>query len=304
MATRSANFAELLETRNKEIFFKNFMMQPQRYRQLFSVKKSTTAHEDRMRVAGLGSFQPKPEGAPIAFTDPVQGTRYRVVHQFFALGYRVTKEAMDDDQWGIIRQMPADLGDSAADHQERLAWDLLNDGYTGARHTGLDNLSLFNSAHTSLRPEVAAQSNILSPPVELSITGLETMMTLAETTQSDEGRYINMEQSILLIHPEESHNAYVLLNTDKRVGSSDNDVSTVTSSRTGLRPLAVPYLTATKAWSIHAGVGKNSLQWNNRESLFFARANDSDTFDEKHIGAYRASVQFSEWRGNWGSNFS
>lgn len=304
MATLSGNFPELLETRDKEIFFKKYTQQEQKFRQLFSVKPSTKAFEDRIRVAGLGTFQAKPEGTPVAFSDPVEGTRRRVIHTTYALGYRATMEAISDDQWDVLDQMPSDLGDSLRDHQERIAWDLINDGFAGARHTGLEAQPLFDTAHTQLRPGVATQSNMVNPAVELSITGLESIMTTAMTTQSEEGRYIDLGHSLLVIHPTEAHNAFVLLETTQKVGSADNDVSTVVSSRSGLKPLATPFKTATRSWSIHEGPGKNSLVWNERQAPDFARAKDADTFDQKHYGWYRASVMFSEWRGNYGSNFS
>lgn len=304
MATFTANTPELLSTLEKDIFFKRFTQQPQKFRDLFSVKTSKKAYEDRLRVAGLGTFQVKPEGTPVAFSDPVEGTRRRVIHTTYALGFRVTMESYADDQWDIIKQMPADLGDSGRDHQERIAWDLINDGYAGNRHTGLDGLSLFNTAHTRLRPELGTQSNALSPPVELSITGLETIMTLAMTTQSEEGRYVDLEMGTLVIEPTEQHNAYVLLETTMKSGSADNDVSTVVSSRSGLTPLPTPFKTSTRSWSIHASSAKNSLVWNDRETMDFDRARDDNTFDMKFYAYYRASVMFSEWRNNWGSNFS
>ncbi len=271
---------------------------------MFETKPSKKAYEDRLRIAGLGTFQVKPEGTPVAFSDPIEGTRRRVIHSSYALGFRVTKESFADDQWDIIQQMPADLGDSGRDHQERIAWDLINDGFAGNRHTGLDGLSLFNTAHTRLRPELGTQSNSLSPAVQLSQTGLETIMTLAMTTQSEEGRYVDLDQSLLVIEPTEAHNAFVLLDTAKKPGSSDSDSSTVVSTRSGLTALATPFKTATRSWSVHARPGKNSLQWNSREDMDFDRAKDADTFDMKFYGFYRASVQFSEWRNNWGSNFS
>ncbi len=304
MALFSANTPELLSTLHKDIFFKRFTQQPQKFRLLFETKTSTKAYEDRLRFAGLGTFQVKPEGTPVAFSDPVEGTRRRVIHTTYALGFRVTKEAVTDDQWDIITQMPADLGDSGRDHQERIAWDLINDGFAGTRHTGLDGLSLFNSAHTRLRPELGTQSNLLSPPVQLSITGLETIMTLATTTQSEEGRYVDLDQSLLVIEPTEEHNAYVLLNTVQQIDSNNNDVSTVVSSRSGLSVLATPFKTGTRSWSIHARPGKNSLCWNDREMMEFDQAKDADTFDMKYYASYRASVMHSEWRNNWGSNFS
>ena len=308
MATFTAMHPELLEKDTKEIFFKSFSQIPQCYPKLFKIQKSTKAYEDRMRVAALGTYAAKPEGTPVGFDDPVSGPKVRTVHTMFALGFRVTEEMMDDDQHGIIRQMPADLGDSARDHQERLAWGLWNDGFAGTTYTGLNDgvsaKSLFNAAHANLKTGTT-QSNLLAPPVALSVTAIEAMMSRASVTLSDEDRYINPAQAILVFHPNLQHQVYVLLQTEYRPGTSDNDRSTVVSSRSGLSPIVpngVPYLTSTTAWGIHAPVGSNGLVFNNRRSLRYDRAKDSDTFDQKFYGSYRASVMINEWRGNWGSN--
>lgn len=306
MATFTGLAPELLEAREKDIFFKRYSMQESKYPQLFQTRPSMKAYEDRMRVAGLGRLAAKPEGTAVAFDDPVQGARSRITHQTYALGFRVTMEMQQDELFGIINQMPADLGDSAKDHRERLAWDVLNDGYNGTRHTimadGVAAGPLFASNHTALKSG-DVQSNLLSPAVALNTTGLESIMTLASTTLSEEGRYIDMSQAILLIHPNLQHKAYELLNTEFKVDSSDNNRSTVVASRSGLRPLEVPYLTNTDGWSIHSGPGMNSLTFNDRHNLEFRRGEDSDTFDQKFYAFYRASVQVDEWRGNWGSNF-
>lgn len=301
MATFTNDLPEIMEARDKMIFFKNYVQQKQKFREIYEVRPSKKGYEDRLEIAGLGTFSQKLEGAPVTFSDPVQGTRRRVVHTTYALGYRATWEAISDDQWAILEKMPADLGDSARDHEERIATDVLNDGFDGNRHTGVDGASLFNATHTSLRAEVASQSNVLAPAVALSVTGLEEVMTMAMTTQSREGRYIDLEPAKLVIHPSNAHVAYVLLNTATRPGTADRDVSTVVSSRSGLTVVATPYLSSTTQWSVHARVGKNTLKWNQRATLFFKRANDANTFDQMHYAAYRGSAQFDEWRGNWGS---
>ena len=244
MATLTPQFFRLLEAEEKQVMFKEFLVQERFYTQLFGTKSSTKAYEDRMQVAGLGTFVTKAEGTPIAFDDPVQGGQVRTVHQTYALGWRATMEMMEDDQFSIMGQMSADLGDSARDHQERLAWGLVNDGFTGTTYTGLEGDTLFQTAHTQLRAGTGSVSNILSPAVALSATGIEDIMTLADTTTSLEGRFIQLNPNILLIHPNLQHTAYELLQTEYKVDSADNNRSTVVSSRSGLKPLQVPYLSS------------------------------------------------------------
>lgn len=306
MGTFTFNHPELLERDEKDIFFKSFAQRELMYPMLFNTRASTKAYEDGMRVAGLGTFHTKPEGTPVGFDDPVSAAKVRTVHTTYALGFRVTMEMAEDDQHDIISQMPADLGDSARDHQERLAWSLVNDAFSGSTYTGLVDgaaaVSLCNSTHTALKTGTV-QSNILSPAVALSVTGLESLMTLASTVQSQEDRYITLDQSKLVFHPNLQHTAHVLLNTEFRPGSSDNDRSTVVSSRSGIAPChinGIPYLTSETAWFL-AG-SDSDLTWNDRKGLTFDQAKDSDSFDVKFYAHYRASVMFRRWEGFWGSN--
>lgn len=303
MTTYTSDMYLLLEADEKDIHFKRYRQRELLFPQLFQRKPSTKAYEDGLRVGALGTFREKPEGEPVAFDDPIQGTLVRTVHGVYALGFRVTQEMRDDDQFGIIQQMPADLGDSARDHQERLAWDVINDGYTGTRHTGLEGEVLFSATHAQIKAG-GTWSNILAPPIALSQSGLEAVMNLASVQTSDEGRYIVEQMSLLVIHPNNQHNAYVLLNTEYKPGSSNNDRNTVMSSRSGLRVLGdtgVPYLSSTTRWSVHATPGNNGLTWNDRNELRFRSAPDADTEDMKFYSSYRASAMIREQRSNYGS---
>lgn len=305
MGTFTFNHPELLERDEKDIFFKNFAMQELMYTKLFTTKPSTKAYEDGMRVAGLGTFHTKPEGTPVGFDNPVSAAKVRTVHTTYSLGFRVTMEMSDDDQHDIISQIPADLGDSARDHQERLAWSLVNDAFAGNTYTGLVDgstaVSLCNATHTALKTGTT-QSNILSPPVALSVTGLEDLMTQVSIVTSEEDRFQVTPLDTLVFHPNQQHTVYELLQTEFKVDTSDNNRSTVASTRSGISPITkqgIPYLTSTTAWFLS---GNNDLTWNNRKSLTFERAKDSDSMDQKFYGLYRASVMFREWRGFHGSN--
>jgi hypothetical protein len=299
MATFSAAFADLLERQEKTIYFRRMTEVVRRRSQLFDIVSSDKAYEDRQRVAGLGRMALKPEGTPVAFDDPVIGSRIRTVHDTFALGWRCTMEMRQDDLFNVMDRMTEELADSTVDKQERNAWALI-DGAYGTGFTGLDGLALFSTAHTNLKlgPN---QSNMLSPAVALGTTGIEAMMTLANTTTNEEGRFIELPYSTLVIHPNLEWQAKVLLDTEYEVDSANNNINTVNRARTGLKILTVPYLTSETNWSIHAAPGKNSLTINNRMSPEFDQAGDPDTKDLKHYACFRESAMFSEWRGNWGS---
>ena len=300
--TLTPQFYELIEADTKDIFFKEISMAEENWREVFDVKPSTKAYEDRMPVAGFGTLALKAEGTPVAFDSPVQGTKVRAVHSTYALGGRFTMEMMADDQHGIISQMPADLAASYMDHRARLVWGALDDGFAGSTYSDLYGQTLFNTAHTALRSEVSTQSNTLSPAVALSEAGIEAAITQARITRSNENRYQNVELKVLVVHPENEFEADKLMQTEKTVGSNNNDISMVATARTGIKVVSVPYLSSTTKWSLHAPPGKNGLCYYNRMDADYDSAVDSDTKDVKFYACYRGTPALNDWRGNHGSN--
>ena len=305
MATFTSTMPELLEPWVTEIFFNQYNRLPTIFDKIFTVASSTKAFEDTFQVAGVGTFLLKPEGTPISYDDPVQSARKRVVHSTYALGFRVTMEMMADDQHGIIKQMPADLGDSARDHKERLAHGLLNDAFAGATYTGLPDgggtgLALCTTAHILLKTG-ATVSNSLSPAVALSVAGLESAITNYRLTLNETGRRINIQPKLVLTHPNEEFNAAQILDSTQEPFTADNQINAVSSSRMGISHMQSPYLTDTDAWFLMAAKSDHSLKWYNRMPVTFERGKDSQTKDAMFDSVYRASVTFDNWRGVVGS---
>ena len=304
MATFRSNFPELLEPRLRKVYFNQFKMEPLLYPVIANIITSKRAHEDTLKVSGLGTMLAKPEGTPIAYSDPVSGDRKRVVHVTYALGFRVTMEMQQDDLYNIIDKMPADLGDATKDHQENLFWGIFNDAFAGAVHLGLDGAQLCITTHALLKPKpggATTDSNQVAPGVALSVTGLETAITQMRLTLNESGRQTPIRASKLVIHPNNSHEAYRLLETVAEPHTAENQLNSVATSRTGITPLDVPYLTDTDAWFIVAPKNQHSLTWYKRMGNTFSRGGDSQTKDALYDAMYRASVTFDDWRGVVGS---
>lgn len=299
MATTTFQFPELLEPFVTDIFFNKLNMIPPIFPQVFNVRGSNRGFEEMLRVAGLGTFADKPEGTPVSYDDPVQGNRVRTVHTTFALGFRVTMEMMDDDQHGIIRQMPSDLADSARDHRENLAFSLFADAFAGATFRGLDGLALCVT-HTNLKTG-ETQNNALAPGVALSVSGLQSALTNMRTTTNESGRFIQLRPRMLLIHPNEEFNAAQILDSEKLPGSADNDINSVRSSRIGVSALMSQYLTDTTDWFLLAEKMQHSLTWWNRKDVTMERSRDAQTKDQLFDSHYRASIAVYDWRGVVGS---
>lgn len=295
----SAQHAELLETTAKEMFFKQFSMRPVIFRQILRVRSSTKAFEDGMRVQGVGTLALKREGTPITYTDPISGARVRAFHSTYGRGCRFTEEMWDDDQWEIMNQMPADLGDSARDHQETLAHAPINGAFVSTTYSTLDGQPLISTAHTNL-DSTATFSNRLSPDLALSVTGLRAVTVLAVQTKSEEDRFVSIRQKTLLVPPDLMHTAQELLESQFDPETSTNAVNTVAMSRSGLSPVTSPYLTSSTAWYVIGDM--HSMTWYDRKPITPDSGTDSHTKDFLFDIRYRALVRDLDWRGWWGSN--
>jgi len=310
MATFRGLLPETLEPFVNHIFFQEFTQAPLLYPKIFKNVPTGMAFVDEFSIAGLGRFVQKPEGTPVAFSDPVQGDRRRTMVLTFALGFRVTHEMRSDEQHGIIKKMPGDLALAARDSMERLAWGLINVAFTAADDTAPTGLpegdgvrrSLFDTGHVPLRNPAATQSNRLDPGVALSTAGMETALTIFRTQQSDEERFINVSPNVLLIHPDNEFVAYQLLASEKEVLTAENQKNAVASNRIGVSEVMSPYLTDTDAWSLW-DTANSPADWIQREELTGPKENtDSMSFDQFFISYYRSNVQFNaKWRAAVGS---
>ncbi len=86
----------------------------------------------------------------------------------------------------------------------------------------------------------------------------------------------------------------VQLNTDGEIAGSG-------ATYAGLEGAVVP-LFATNHTNLKTGTNQSN-ELNPAVGLDMPSAKDADTFDMKFYGVYRASAQWSDWRGNWGSAF-
>lgn len=302
MTTFRSTLPEVYEDREAELFHKRYAQEPLRYTEIFNIVPVTKGYDDAFRVSGLGTFHVKPEGTQTTFDDPVQGDRVRLFMTTFALGYRVTMEAREDALYDVIDRMPSDLGDSGRDHQENFAWAVFNNGFSTV--TTLDGVSFFNTAHVLLKPKNPAAntvSNQLSPGVALTVTGLEDARTNLRLTKSEEDRQIPISPAVLLIHPNEEHNADKLLDSKQEPFTADNQINANMTSNSGIRSTSVPYLTDVDAWFLGANKDKHSVNWYNRKSMTFDSGKDSQTKDDIFDAHYRAEAAPRDWRGWVGS---
>lgn len=293
---------ELYEKVSARLVYQTFEQQKQHYPDIFNIDSTDMAFVDSFGMAGFGLFSLKPEGTAVNFDDPVQGDRKREVALTFALGFRWTDEAQEDEQYGMLSKFTADLGMSANYSQDLYAFTMVNDLFTGATFLGNPEgdgtrRALISTAHVPLRNPGTTQSNRLNPGVALSEAGLQSAILLFRLTQSEEERYVNNEPDQLVVHEENEFLAHKLLESEKVIDSNDNTINYV--ARLGIRIKRAPLITDTDSWFIQGK--KHDMRWTNRRKLSSRSGTDTLTGDKMTLSSYRCLVHFAEYRGVVGS---
>jgi phage major head subunit gpT-like protein len=293
MTVVSSNFSALMAPGLKAIFDQRYNQVPAQYSQIFNEDTSTRQFEVTQGVTGFGLVPYKPEGKGIQYDDPIQGFNRTYIHSTFALGFRVTREAYEDELYGVFKKSSKGLAKSASVTREILGANIFNNGFGDV---GPDGVSLFNSAH----PLVAGgfYGNRPTTPVALSQTAIEQALTSFRKTVDDRGQLIMLRPKTLVVPPELEFQAREYIQSALKPDSQNNNINPIMSS---LDVQVWDWLTNPTAWFIVADKEDQNLRWFNRRPVSFDNADDFDTKDAKFSVDWRSSAGYDDFRGVYGS---
>ena len=122
---------------------------PQEHLPLYEILKSDRSFEEEVYVSGMGGADVKAEGSAVTFDDIRETYTSRYQHETIAIGFAVTKEAFDDDQYDTIARAKAqELGRAMADTKQVKAASIFNNGFSGS-YLGGDGSPLFSTTHAT-----------------------------------------------------------------------------------------------------------------------------------------------------------
>jgi hypothetical protein len=280
------------------IYFNRLKRRPDEYSQWINIRSSKRAFEIDSKMAGLGNFVRKAEGAVFTFDEPLPGDEVKYVHQTFALAFRVTEEMREDDQWGIVNKMSNELAMSAAYNWNIQAFSVLNNGFNSA-YQGFDNLPLFHAAHTRLDGG-GTQSNIGN--ADVGTLGIQQAIEASENLVNDRGMPVLGAEPKFLIHgPASIWATGEVLGSEYDPNVAASNKINVIATKYNLVPKLVHFLTDPDAWFLLSSKEVHDLNLYRRVADQFRAADDPLTGDSLNMGRHRLSVGFGGWEGAWGS---
>ena len=294
----SAAFAKALWPGINEWYGRAYDEHQEEYSALFNMKTSNRAYEEDVGTTGFGLAQVKAEGQPLSYDDESQAFITRYSHVVYALGFVITREIYEDDQYDVVGQRRAEsLAFSMRQTKETVAANVYNRAFNSS-YTGGDGLELCSTAHLNFAGGTWA--NELTTAADLSESALEQACIDISKYTNDRGLKIAVMPETLIIPSDLMFEAERILKTTQRVGTADNDLNALNSMGKFRSIVVNHYLTDTDAWFIKTNV-KNGMKGFIRRPMEFGIDNDFDTENAKYKSSERYSFGWTDPRGLFGS---
>lgn len=295
----TGNFSKALWPGVNAWYGKEYSEFPVEYTDLFETYSSRKAFEEDVGVSSFGLAQVKPEGQAISYDMETQGFITRYTHVVYGLGFIITKEMFDDDQYDVVAERRArGLAFSMRQTKEVVGANIYNRAFN-SNYTFGDGKALLVSDH----PNVAGGtfSNILSVAANLSEAALEqSCIDIAKFT-NDRGLRVNIQPQSLHIPVDLQFEAERILKSQYRVGTPNNDISALVSM--GKFPKGIKmnhYFTSTTAWFLRTNCPDGMKHFVRQEDSF-DEDNDFDTNNAKFKAQARYSFGNTDPRALYGT---
>jgi hypothetical protein len=249
MPVQLASIANLLFPGLREVTGK-YKQIPRQYDKLFAFSKSDMAVERTVEARFLSYAQEKQEGGPTAFDNNAgQRYTYNQEHIELALGYAITRKAIDDNLYKSQFQ-PSNLGlmESFNQTKEIYGANVFNTGNVYNPSILGDGQPLFSTAHPVDGNTYANTPSVQADLNEASL--LSGMIGIRRNFVDQANLRMYARAQKLVIPAEQEPVAIRLLQTELRPGTAQNDVNAIRSTAGGLAQgyIVNDYFTSPYAW--------------------------------------------------------
>lgn len=273
---------------------------PEEYRFLFDEESSSRAYEEEVGISGFGLAAEKSEGSEFMFDDASQGFVTRYINKTYALGYTITQEMIEDNQYDLTivgKKEAKGLAFSMRQTKEILAANVYNRAFSSSYLFG-DGKAMCVSDHPT---KVGGTfSNIPAVAADLSEASLEQACIDIMGFTNDRGLKISLAPKSLIIPKELVFEASRILKSSGQNDTANNALNALKESGSIPEVKVNHYLTDTDAWFIRTNCPEG-LKYFNRVGNEFGMDNDFNTTNVKFRARFRCSFGVTDPRAIYGS---
>jgi hypothetical protein len=271
------------------------------YTDLYDMKTSGKAYEQDVQVTGFGLAPVKGQGAPVAYDSETQGWVTTYAHIAYGLGYIVTYEELQDNQYKEVSMRRAQANAFSVNQTvENVGAFLYNNAFSTTYYSMPDGKALIANDHTNATG--GTFSNALTPGADLSEAALEDINIQIMNATNDRGLKIAVMPRSLIVPTQEFYNANRILKSVLQSGTANNDINVLKATNAFPEGIKINhYLTAPSAWFVRTNILNGmTFFWRNKPE--FNQDNDFDTKNAKAATYMRFSVGCTDPRVIYGSN--
>ena len=219
----TSSFAKALWPGLNKIFNDQYAMYDQEYRMFTELVNSDKNKEEYLGFNGLGLAAKKPEGSGTKFDSMEQGFVQSVNNVSFGLGFIITREARDDNQYAeVAAARTKALARSARITKETVGANMLNRAFNGA-YTGANGQSLISNSQ--ITKSGLTYSNQLAVAADLSEAAVEQAVIDISEFEDERGLRIMCQPSRLIVAPQNMFEACRILDSKLQNDTANNAIN-------------------------------------------------------------------------------
>jgi len=298
--SRAQLLKELLPGLNA-LFGLEYAKYGEEHKEIYDTESSERSFEEETKLSGFAAAPVKNEGSAIAYDNAQEAWTARYNHETIAMGFSITEEAVEDNLYDSLssRYTKALARGMAYTKQVKAAY-ILNAAFTGSGNpTYGDGKVLCATDH----PLVSGGTNSNRPTTgaDLNETSLENAVIQIAAWTDERGLLIAAKPKKLVVPPALMFVATRLLETELRVGTTDNDINALKNNGSIPEGYTVNhFLTDTNGWFLLTDV-PNGLKHFVRMPLSNSMDGDFDTGNVRYKARERYSFGVSDPLGIFGS---
>ena len=296
--SRAQLLKELLPGLNA-LFGMEYARYGEEHKEIYETETSERSFEEETKLSGFSAAPVKNEGSAIQYDNAQEAWTARYTHETIAMGFSITEEAVEDNLYDSLssRYTKALARGMAYTKQVKAAY-VLNNAFTGGPTYG-DGVVLCSTAH----PLVSGGTNSNRPTTgaDLNETSLENAVIQIAGWTDERGLLIAAKPKKLIVPPQLMFVSTRLLETELRVGTTDNDINALKNNGSIPEGYTVNhFLTDPNAWFLTTDV-PNGLKHFIRTPLSTSMDGDFDTGNVRYKARERYSFGVSDPLGIFGS---
>lgn len=293
--TRST-FAPLLDRSLRKVWFDTGKERPLEYEMIFNVESMDWNPVRDQQVAGIGSQPEKPEGSNFQLDRHLIGGDKEYLAIPYGLAIEFTWESWRDEQYGVAREMVAEMARAVRQRQEVSAWSVFNNGFDAAFDGFTTGESLFGP-HVTL--DGATIRNRPAADVGLSDTAIQNSIFRFETMLTERGQPRLLTPTMAIVTPQDKMTAREVLGSTGKPFVADNEQNALLGDDLGW--MVSHYLTNQTNWFLTTSKEGHDLNFLWRDRPIFDSFDDKWTKNAVFTSYQRFATGFGSWRGVDGS---